>query len=842
MSTEEEVLLEQLGSEVRPLTLHDDLHRRISGALEDPLASTLDRAVLLRQLLRRWSLRDGRSVPVQLAERYEASMLTVASRVGLREVDGWWSARPWMPSWLERDGGTPDMAAVAGTSAGRRFHSEPILADPFFTDVTGFPTYRTPGQRAACRAVMTVPEGSTVVSMLPTGSGKTEVALCLAERNFGCVTVIVVPTVALAYDFERRFRDHYARKNPRVKRDELVFAWTADTSETNRDVIRHRVLQGMQRVLVTSPESLTRALRQTMMDAASVGRLGGFVIDEAHLVTQWGRFFRPEFRTLSDLRRDLLEAAGRGGHIRPVTLLLSATLGSAEIEDLAHLFGQPGPFTPIVANALRSETEIWIAQAADDEERLTRVMDALDHVARPAVLYVTSPEDASRWFDTLRESGYRRVALVTGETKGSERARVLAGLRALPSEGPVCDLVVATSAFGLGIDYPHIRTVLHACLPETVDRWYQEMGRGGRDGDVSSAFLVTAPDDGKEASRMGVKVLTPDIARARWEDIWSHRRERGGKAFLDLEGARGSIGRGDFNRRWNAHLIQGLVELGELDRVQFDSEDVRELLNSDDAQVSDWTAVRRVSAQMGDSSFWPRTWGEWQRQEMGRSSESFKAIEEVSQQAVGACAGIAGAYSPSVALIQKWGPLVQFMEPTPGCGRCPDCRLKGVPIKEDPAPSPPQEWTPMGEDYLRLRSFVKQARGENGVAFITLGDTEQDHLPLLVSGLRRIGVRHLGGISPQAETSPEESVLFVDDQPLSPLRLTPFPSLSWYPPGSRISRLWRHRRTRERLTPAGQPLADVLVVPEGAMVGDLRVGRAIPSLSARTAVQLLGRG
>jgi hypothetical protein len=136
-----------------------------------------------------------------------------------------------------------------------------------------------------------------------------------------------------------------------------------------------------------------------MMDAASVGRLGGFVIDEAHLVTQWGRFFRPEFRTLSDLRRDLVEAAGKGGHIRPATLLLSATLGAAEIEDLEDLFGQPGPFTPIVANALRSETEIWIAQAADDEERPRSC-----RAARGALCH-----QSRRCFEVVRHTARERI-------------------------------------------------------------------------------------------------------------------------------------------------------------------------------------------------------------------------------------------------------------------------------------------------------------------------------------------------------------------------------------------------------------------------------------------------
>ena len=193
------------------------------------------------------------------------------------------------PGLLDCDNVVPDVAALAGTGNGKRFHADGLKADPFFSEITGFDTYRTFGQRAACRAVMSSSEGSTVISMLPTGSGKTEIALCLSHRKRSGVTVIVVPTVALAYDFERRFREHFARRNRRVNAESLHFAWTATTDEATRAEIRHAVKQGQQRLLITSPESMTRALRQTLLDSAGLGRLQGFVIDEAHLVTQWGR-------------------------------------------------------------------------------------------------------------------------------------------------------------------------------------------------------------------------------------------------------------------------------------------------------------------------------------------------------------------------------------------------------------------------------------------------------------------------------------------------------------------------------------------------------------------------
>ena len=179
--------------------------------------------------------------------------------------------------------------------------------------------------------------------------------------------MIIVPTVALAYDFERRFQDHYMRLNPRAQRNDLRFAWTGDTSQPDRDAFRTRLTQGRQPLLVTSPESMTSALRDQLLDLAGMGRLAGLVVDEAHLVTQWGRSFRPEFRTLGRLRSELLARAAEQHRRAPLTLLLSATMSSRCIEDLQGLFAQPGPCVLIAANTLRPEPEFWIAaETADD--------------------------------------------------------------------------------------------------------------------------------------------------------------------------------------------------------------------------------------------------------------------------------------------------------------------------------------------------------------------------------------------------------------------------------------------------------------------------------------------
>ena len=176
-------------------------------------------------------------------------------------------------------------------------------------------------------------------------------------------------------------------------------------------------------LLVTSPESLAGSLHATLQEMAGAGRVAALVVDEAHLVTQWGHDFRPEFRDLAALRRDILDAAASGQQRLPKTVLMSATLGPAEIRDLADLFGAPGPLSLVAANMLRPEPDYWIAPWCDWSERRERVLEALTHLPRPLVLYVTLPDQAMEWSRLIRAHGFGRVAVVTGETDGQHQAR-----------------------------------------------------------------------------------------------------------------------------------------------------------------------------------------------------------------------------------------------------------------------------------------------------------------------------------------------------------------------------------------------------------------------------------
>ena len=131
MEEEPRILAALAAGVTPPIHFDDDLHRRLMGALIDPATSALDLAVLVRQLLRRWALRDNRFVPLDVTPQVSSQLRQVAGKVGLTEVSqDRWTASNWSPAWLDPDGAPCDSAALAGTHDGLRFHEDPQIGRP----------------------------------------------------------------------------------------------------------------------------------------------------------------------------------------------------------------------------------------------------------------------------------------------------------------------------------------------------------------------------------------------------------------------------------------------------------------------------------------------------------------------------------------------------------------------------------------------------------------------------------------------------------------------------------------------------------------------------------------
>jgi hypothetical protein len=665
--------------------------------------------------------------------------------------------------------------------------------------------------------------------MLPTGSGKTEVAMCVSKRIPGAVTLIVVPTIALAYDFERRLQDHFVRLDPRLSRNEMTFAWTSDTLQPERESLRDRLSRGIQPILVTSPESVTRALRNQLLELAATGRVAAFVVDEAHLVTQWGRAFRPEFRVLPRLRDDIVQRATDADRRVPVTLLLSATLNSDVVEDLRNLFGRPRACSMIAANALRAQPDFWVAPQTDESNRTARVLEALHNLPRPAVLYVTAPEEAESWLARLVDHGYQRLTTVTGETRPNERRNALAGLRTDGDRQSRFDLVVATSAFGLGIDYGHVRSVIHACVPETVDRWYQEVGRGGRDGDPCAALLCPAVGDWSEARRLGVKVLKAPTAAKYWKSLWNDRRPFGTHNVVDLSRAPGHAAEGSYTRRWNNQLVQGMVELNAIEPAAVLADDADRLSNGDDREHT-WFAFDVSTNFPYSDGWWETVWSPWQGREMQRSRASLDRMSSIVLGAESVCSAIAEEYRPSRSVLDAFGPTAALMEPSGACGRCPGCRKASLERFAEPLPDPPQRWVPYPHDTSRLASFIASVGTDNGLAVIVAADPQALAETAAPTLLER-GIRHFAGCKAPAT----QQVVFEDAESIRPNDLTPLPSMVVIQSGSLISLGWLNLSARKANRPMPELALDVLLISD-----DVTIPKGLRTRTGPAALALLG--
>ncbi|MEY9211938.1 DEAD/DEAH box helicase [Thermobifida halotolerans] len=484
--------------------------------------------------------------------------------------------QPWVPGSLEgsaAEAAESDLRQVyLGLDSPQRRSLTERPGDPFWSATLGeeFQHYLSAGQQQTARSVALAPPGSTTIVCLPTGHGKTFVALAAAllDDRSG-VSVIVVPTVVLAIDLERRIRVLAEKRgcpSPTGR-----YAYTGDLPAEVKERLTSDIRSGRQRVVLAAPEAVTHGLKRPLADAARAGLFRYFVLDEAHLVDQWGNDFRPDFQSIAGLRHSWVSNAPEGR--APRTVAMSATLTDQQITTLRTLFGSPGPVEVIWAKQVRSEPSYYIDQFTNEEERTAAVLKAATLLPRPLVLYVSKRKAAEDWVARLHNAGMHRVARVTGTSSGEQRRDALQGWSGRFSEQDMptrFDIVVGTSAFGLGVDLPDVRTVVHSCLPETVDRYYQEVGRGGRDGSPSLAYMATAPADIATAESLSQgSIISDEKAWPRWQGMFHSRTEDGAVFHLNLDALPIHLSSGyGRSKRWNIHTLNlmaqaGLIELRE---------------------------------------------------------------------------------------------------------------------------------------------------------------------------------------------------------------------------------------------------------------------------------------
>jgi ATP-dependent DNA helicase RecQ len=482
----------------------------------------------------------------------------------------------WQPTWLQGDprwidvacaspgpflGGTPDEVSTYARP------DTPVPSDPALTALAaGIAHYRSRTQASAVRTAVLANPASTLHVVLPTGTGKSLVGLAPGMLRPDGNTVVVVPTTALALDQERTIHERFPGA---ALPSEL--AYYGGRSDGGREAIRQRLRAGTQRVVFASPEAIVSGLAAPLHTLAATGKLTSIVVDEAHLVRTWGLDFRPEFQLVAALVSELRAVATGSGHRQPHVVLLTATLSEEGLELNDALFHGAERSLFVGSTFLRTELRYLMGVCQSSDERLHRIVEALRHLPRPAIVYVSRKVDAEEIVRRLHLDGFVRSAAFHGETADSERLRILN--RWSGSHGPTeIDVVVGTSAFGLGVDQSDVRTVVHACVPASVDRYYQEVGRAGRDGHAAVAVWITAPGDVNLGRRIEGSTIIGDVkAWRRWEAM----RLRSASAEVDpgliivdtTVVPHGLIYESGKNRLWNRNTLT-LMERAELISVE----------------------------------------------------------------------------------------------------------------------------------------------------------------------------------------------------------------------------------------------------------------------------------
>jgi len=329
----------------------------------------------------------------------------------------------------------------------------------------GYRSFR-PGQREAVEAAL---DGRDALIVMPTGGGK---SLCYQLPGLASsgLTVVVSPLIALMADQCRRL---VGEGHPAV----MVASGMGE--ERNREALA-RIRDGRARIVYCSPE---RFASTTFLDALATREVDLMAIDEAHCVSEWGHDFRPDYLRLPRA----IERLGR-----PAVMACTATATEEVAEDISARLGLRDPL--VVRSGFDRPNISFDIVTFEGKGSKARKLALLEHGLRqrqnlPAIVYCGTRRDTEAVADALRSSGAVAAAYHAGmepDERASAQHRFMVG---------DADVIVATNAFGMGIDKADVRSVWHWAIPTSVEAYFQEAGRAGRDGHQARAVLLAGRSD-----------------------------------------------------------------------------------------------------------------------------------------------------------------------------------------------------------------------------------------------------------------------------------------------------------------------------------------------------------
>ncbi len=321
-----------------------------------------------------------------------------------------------------------------------------------------------PGQAEAIDAVI---DGRDTLVVFPTGAGKSAVYQ-IAGCELGGVTVVISPLLALQRD--------QIDSIDRAPDAPAAVAVNSRTSARDKKAAWAAIESGESVYAFLAPEQLANDEVFERLAAADVRLV---VVDEAHCVSAWGHDFRPEYARIGDA----VQALGR-----PPVLALTATASAPVRDDIVSSLGMRDPHLE-VRGMDRPEIHLSVRRHEDDAGKRRAVVDDVRDAGGPALLYVATRKETDAFADELVALGLRAAAY-HGAMAQKRRDEVHAAW-----SGGELDVVVATSAFGMGVDKADVRLVVHADVTESLDSYAQEIGRAARDGRPARAILHYRAED-----------------------------------------------------------------------------------------------------------------------------------------------------------------------------------------------------------------------------------------------------------------------------------------------------------------------------------------------------------
>ncbi|RBC01843.1 RecQ family ATP-dependent DNA helicase [Pseudomonas sp. MWU12-2115] len=361
--------------------------------------------------------------------------------------------------------------------------------------VFGYPQFR-PGQEAAISAVLA---GRSAAAIFPTGSGK---SLCyqVPALLLPHLTLVVSPLLALMQDQLAFLKRHG------------ISAGSIDSAQSRDDAndVMARARSGELKILMISVERLKNERFRNFLQQVPISLL---VIDEAHCISEWGHNFRPDYLKLPDYQRQF--------NI-PQTLLLTATATPKVIADMQTKFAI-AEADVVTTGFYRPNLNLLVEPVRGQDKRRRLVEWMSERPGQPSIVYVTLQKTAEHIAEHLGRSGIQAEAYHAGLPNDQREAiqkRFMAGQS---------NCIVATIAFGMGIDKSDIRNVVHFDLPKSIENYSQEIGRAGRDGQPSDCLVLANRDSlnvlenfvyGDTPEREGIRCVLEEMQAAAPEGQW----------------------------------------------------------------------------------------------------------------------------------------------------------------------------------------------------------------------------------------------------------------------------------------------------------------------------------